>query len=104
MSYEFPPDLLRLQKQFCALDRRCEELAAELPTGTAIAAGEATLTGPRADEYAKARADRMKTLTEMRNHWWWEGKSSEDAPADPDAPQVRDRAAAKLALQEAARA
>lgn len=127
MTYELPTDLLRLQQQFYDLDRRCQELAAALPPAIRIIAADPTsaagddaggntggaepLTAvERAayqDEraaYEEAKAKRLEIVIELNRHPWWEGKASEqDKEGDPDAPQVRDRAAAKRALQEAAR-
>lgn len=124
MTYEFPTGLLlRPQQQLYDLGRCCQELAAALPPATRIiaadptgdAAGDAGGAEPLTDAertayqdgcaaYEEAKAERLEIVMELNRHPWWEGEASEqDKEGDSDASQVRDRAAAKRALQEAAR-
>lgn len=89
MTYEFPTDLIDLQRRFDAANRRCEELAATHPKAVDIVAGTAQLTEEQAAVYAAAWAERAKLVLGLHRHPWW--------------LEVGDRREAKEALRAAAR-
>lgn len=68
MAYDFPPDLLDLQRAFLTLDARCQEISAGLPTASDIIAGTPVDFG----ELDKARAERLNIVEALSAHPWWE--------------------------------
>jgi ABC-type sugar transport system substrate-binding protein len=72
-DYTFPDDLVQLQRDYYAADARCEKLAAALPPGTAVLAGEATVNAENQEAYEAARAERLRLVTELYAHPWWDG-------------------------------
>lgn len=87
-DYDFPPDLLDLQRAWYAADARCEEISASLPRAADVVAGTAP-TGEQQDKLAAARAERLRLTEALQGHDWW--------------TTVDDRLAAKAALRKAAR-
>jgi len=88
-DFDFPADLLDLQRAWYAADQRCEEVGAAFPPAQDVAAGVAEPTAQQQAELAEARAERLRITEEMQGHPWWAG--------------VGDRHAAKAALRDAAR-
>ncbi|MEV8634944.1 hypothetical protein AB0395_25145 [Streptosporangium sp. NPDC051023] len=89
-DYEFPADLLELQRAYWAADARVLEVTEALPPSPAIVAGEAEISEEQRAELAEAREQRLRALEAMNNHAWW--------------ATVPTRYAAWMALQKAAKA
>jgi hypothetical protein len=87
-DYDFPPDLIDLQRAYDAADRRCEEAAAASPSATDIAAGAAEDLSARA-ALDEARAERLELAVKLQGHSFW--------------AKVDSRVEAKQALRAAAR-
>lgn len=82
--YDFPPELIKLQRDFLAADERCNKIADALPTATEIIAGaEVDWT-----ELHHARAERLDLAIRLQQHPWW------------DNVDRGERGKAKLALQQ----
>lgn len=70
-DYNFPPDLLELQRAFFAADARCEDIAATHPRAVDIAAGEAALSEDQREKLEQARAERLRLVEALQDHGWW---------------------------------
>lgn len=88
-DYDFPEDLLQLQRDFDAADAECERVAAALPRALDIVVGAAEITPEQRAELEAARAQRLRIAERLQTHEWW---------------STVDRAKAKEALRDAARA
>ena len=88
-DYDFPADLLQLQRDWYAADARCEEIGAAHPRAADVVAGTAQVSEAQHQELKQARAERWALTEQLQGHTWW-GK-------------VDDRLAAKAALRKAAR-
>lgn len=88
-DYDFPADLLDLQRAWYVADARCEEIAASHPPAVDVVAGTATVTDAQYAELKQARAARWALTVDLQGHDWW--------------GTVEDRLAAKAALRAAAR-
>lgn len=88
-DYDFPDDLLQLQRAFDAAEERCVELAAALPSGMEIAEGTAGDIAEQQDELQQERANRLDLVVKLQGHPWWEASGN--------------RFQAKEALRKAAR-
>ncbi|WP_329521137.1 hypothetical protein [Spirillospora sp. NBC_01491] len=88
-DFDFPDDLLQLQRDFYAADRRCGEISASHPRAADIVTGVAEVTAEQRAELAAARAERLRITEQMQGHTWWE---------------TVDVAAAKAALRKATQA
>ena len=80
MSTDFPPDLVALKIKFVKADIDCAQAAAKMPTGSEIVAGSDVDWGP----LDKAREARMKILTEINKHKFWEQDGLDVAVAKAD--------------------
>jgi hypothetical protein len=87
-DYDFPPDLLDLQRAWFAADARCVEIAASHPRAVDQVAGTARVSDAQHAELKQARAERWALTEELQDHTWW--------------GTVQDRLAAKAALRKAA--
>lgn len=90
-DFDFPPDLLDLQRAWYAADARCVEAGAALPSGRDVAAGVAEPTAEQQAELVKARTERLRITEAMQDHGWWATVES------------KHRLAAKATLRKAAR-
>lgn len=88
-DFDFPADLLNLQRAWYTADARCVEAGAALPSGRDVAAGVAEPTVEQQAELAEARAERLRITEALQGHPWW--------------ASVDDKRAAKAALRAAAR-
>jgi hypothetical protein len=88
-DYDFPPDLLQLQRDWYAADARCVEIGASHPAAVDVVAGTAQVSDAQYRELKDARAERWLLTEQLRGHAWW--ASVDDTPA------------AKAALRAAAR-
>ncbi|MFF5261396.1 hypothetical protein ACFY4C_20835 [Actinomadura viridis] len=88
-DFDFPADLIDLQRAFYAADRRCEEIGASWPRPTAVAAGVEEISEEQHAELSRARAERLEIVERMAAHPWWD---------------TVDRLKAKAALRKAAQA
>lgn len=70
-DFDFPPDLIDLQRRFDAADLRCEEVAATLPAGVDVAAGTASVSEEQQAELRDARAVRLELAQALQAHEWW---------------------------------
>lgn len=90
MTYEFPDDLLKAQRDFYAADARARKLSDAWPLSAAVLAGEAEPpTDGQRDELAAARAEALRLIQILYGHPWFETVG--DNPKE-----------ARLALQKAA--
>lgn len=89
-DFDFPADLLDLQRAWYAADTRCEEISASHPSGRDVAAGVAEVAEEQRAELAQARAERLDLTEKLQRHPWW--------------LEAGDVFAAKQALRAAARA
>lgn len=89
-DFDFPTDLLELQRAWYAADARCEEVAASHPSARDVVAGVAEVTEEQQAELAQARAERLELAERLQRHPWW--------------LEAGDVFAAKQALRAAARA
>lgn len=87
-DYDFPPDLLDLQRAWYAADARCVEIAASHPKAVDQVAGTAAVSDAQYAELKAARAKRWALTVDLQDHDWW--------------GSVEDRLAAKAALRKAA--
>ena len=87
-DFEFPADLLDLQRAWYAADARCVEIAASHPPAVDVVAGTARVTDEQHAELKAARAARWALTMDLQDHDWW--------------GMVEDRLAAKAALRKAA--
>lgn len=88
-DFDFPGDLIDLQRAWYAADARCVEVGAAQPSATDVAAGVAELTAEQQAALEEARAERLRITEALQGHNWW--------------GTVEDRFAAKAALRDAAR-
>lgn len=88
-DFDFPDDLLDLQRAWYAADIRCVEAGAALPPARDVAAGVAEPTTGQQAELSEARAERLRVTEALQGHSWW--------------ATVEDRFGAKAALRKAAR-
>lgn len=88
-DFDFPPDLIDLQRAWYAADARCAEIAASHPSAVDVVAGVAVRTEQQDAELAEARAERLRLTEALQGHGWW--------------ATVDDRLAAKAALRTAAK-
>jgi hypothetical protein len=90
-DYEFPADLLDLQRRFLEADARCGELSSRLPSATElVASGTSASDYPDYPGLQEARAKRLKLALELARHEWL--------------AEHPDRVEAKKALRKAAQA
>lgn len=90
-NFDFPADLLALQRAWYAADARCEEAGAALPPARDVAAGVAAPTAEQQAELAEARAERLRITEALQEHGWW------------PTVKAKHKLAAKAALRAAAR-
>lgn len=90
-DFDFPADLLDLQRAWYAADARCEEASAALPPARDVAAGVAEPTAEQQSELAEARAERLRVTEALQDHGWWASVGT------------KHKLAAKAALRVAAR-
>lgn len=91
-DFDFPPDLLDLQRAWYAANTRCVEAGAALPSGRDVAAGVAEPTEQQQAELAEARAERLRITEALQGHGWWV------------TVEAKHKLPAKAALRVAARA
>lgn len=89
-DYDFPPSLLEAQRAYDAADARVQEVTDALPSSMAVLSGEAEISMEQRQALADARADRLHRLAVLYHDAWWDA--------------VEDQRAARLQLQEAAKA
>lgn len=70
-DFDFPADLLDLQRAWYGADARCEEAGAALPPARDVAAGVAEPTAQQQAELAEARAERLRITEALQDHGWW---------------------------------
>ncbi|TDD97665.1 hypothetical protein [Actinomadura rubrisoli] len=70
-TYDFPPDLLQLQRDWYAADARCQEITASHPPALDVIAGTATVTDEQHTELKRARAERWDLTERLQRHRWW---------------------------------
>lgn len=87
-DYDFPADLLQLQRDWYAADTRCVEIGASHPPAVDVVAGTAQVSEAQHQELKRARAERWALTEELQGHAWW--------------ASVDDKVAAKAALRKAA--
>ena len=87
-DYDFPPDLLNLQRSWYAADARCVEIGAAHPPAVDVVAGTAHVSDEQYRELKEARAARWALTEQLQGHAWW--------------TTVNDKLAAKAALRKAA--
>lgn len=80
-TFDFPADLLDLQRRFDVLDARCGEVAAALPSAADVVAGVAEPTGAQREELARVRAERLDVAERLQTHPWWETVNRLEAKA-----------------------
>lgn len=87
-DFDFPADLLELQRAFNEADAECERISDALPSATAI------LDGADVDytELDLARAKRLDLAVRLQQHPWWQSL------------EPGERVNAKFALRKAAKA
>lgn len=90
-DYDFPPDLLAAQRAYYEADRRVQEVTAALPSPQEVLEG--AQTEEQGEELVRVREERLTALEALNRHPWWEQDE-----------QRRDRHAAWMALQKAAKA
>ncbi|MFB9681195.1 hypothetical protein [Streptosporangium vulgare] len=90
-DYDFPPDLLDLQRAYWKTDEEVQRVTAALPSSQEVLEG--AMTDEQREELTAARSARLDALEALNRHPWWE---------QPE--QRRDRHAAWMALQKAAKA
>ena len=88
-DYDFPADLLQLQRDWYAADARCEAIGAAQPSAMDVVAGTAQVSEAEYRELKAARAERWNLTDQLQRHPWWS--------------TVDDKLAAKAALRAAAR-
>lgn len=67
-DFDFPADLLELQRAYNAADARCVEIGNALPGARAIIEGaDVDFT-----ELGQARAERLDLAVQLQQHPWWE--------------------------------
>jgi hypothetical protein len=67
----FPPDLVQLQARFFALDAEAERLAAVLPSGIAVLAGEAERDVAGEQALNAVREERGQVVLDLNRHPFW---------------------------------
>ncbi len=90
-DYDFPDDLLAAQRAFYEADARVQEVIAALPSPQEVLEG--AQTEEQSEELARVREERLEALEALNRHSWWQQDE-----------QRRDRHAAWMALQQAAKA
>lgn len=83
-DFDFPPDLVELQRAWYTEDARCEEIAASLPSAADVAAGLVEPTSQQRTQLDAARAERLRLTEALQDHSWWttvEGKHRLEAKA-----------------------
>ncbi|WP_188188070.1 hypothetical protein [Nonomuraea sp. SYSU D8015] len=88
-DYDIPPDAIKAQQAYDAADAEVQRLISLMPSGVAVAAGEATIPPGLADELQRARLARLARMEELRDLDWWQ--------------TVDDPIKAEMALRKAAR-
>lgn len=88
-DYDFPPDLIDLQRDFDAADRECVERSAAMPSGVEIVEGNIGDIAEQQAALKEARARRLDLAVALQGHEFWE--------------TVDNRFEAKDALRKAAR-
>jgi hypothetical protein len=88
-DYEPPEGLIAAQRAYYEADAAVQEVTASLPSGIAIAAGEAAITPEQRAALDAARAERGRLVDALYAHPWFE--------------TVDDPHAARMELQRRAR-
>lgn len=84
-----PQDVIDAQRAYDTADAAVHKVCERLPSGAAIAAGEAKLSDEQRAELGRVRAERLDRLEALRGHPWWK--------------QAGDPLRAEAALRKAAR-
>lgn len=84
-----PQDVIDAQRAYDAADAAVHKVCEGLPSGAAIAAGEATLSDEQRAELGRVRAERLDRLAALHDNPWWK--------------QAGDPLRAEAALRKAAR-
>jgi glutamate formiminotransferase len=90
MADEIPADLIDAQRAYYEADRRVQEVTDALPSPQEVLEG--AQTEEQGEELAQVREERLTALEALNRHPWWEQDE-----------QKRDRHAAWMALQKAAK-
>ncbi|MBO3751515.1 hypothetical protein J5X84_36045 [Streptosporangiaceae bacterium NEAU-GS5] len=73
---EFPPELIEAQRAYWAAERRVADIVARLPSGSAIALGQAAVSEEDRRELAAARAERGRLIDQLYGHPFWQGHAA----------------------------
>lgn len=87
-TYDFPSDLIEIQRDYQGVDARVHEIADALPSSVDIIQGRAEQDPALDAALTAARAERLNLLEALIGHSWWR--------------RVDDVPAAKLELRKAA--
>jgi hypothetical protein len=88
-AYEFPSDLIEIQRDYEQADAHVEKLVAALPSALDIMTGKPKTTDKQNDEVQKAREVRLQAQEKRDQHPWLQ--------------DVDDQYAARMQLWKAAR-
>lgn len=70
-DYDFPPDLIDLQRNFDAADRECVERSAAMPSGVEIVEGNIGDIAEQQNALKAARARRLQLAEALQRHEFW---------------------------------
>ena len=88
-NFDFPADLLDLQRSWYAADARCVEIGAAQPPAVDVVAGITEVSEAEYQALKQARGERWELTEQLQGHAWW--------------ATVDDKLAAKAALRATAR-
>jgi hypothetical protein len=88
-AYEFPNDLIEIQRDYEQANDRVEKLVAALPSALDVMTGKPKTTDKQQDEVQKAREVRLQAQEKRDQHPWLQ--------------DVDDQYAARMQLWKAAR-
>ncbi|GAA2860292.1 hypothetical protein [Nonomuraea rubra] len=86
---DIPEEVIAAQRAYDEADAEVHRIVASMPSGSAVAAGEAEIPDDLADELHRARMARLDRMEELRNLPWWD--------------EVESVLKAEMALRKAAR-
>lgn len=73
--------MIAAQRAYDVADTAVHDVVAQMPSGAAIAAEEASIDELR-DELERVRGQRLQRLKELRNHPWWKQAGGDPLKAE----------------------